>query len=116
MSIHKGTKCPKHNLTFYGPICPQCIKDEDTKQFEKIIEPLKKAELRREAREQLRLILTKLENATLVKETPSYRLSVCPYCGRKSLFFHKSRAEYECLNPDDSLTISIRYYTEKSDR
>jgi len=116
MPIHKGTKCPKHNITYYGPICPQCIKEEETKQFEKIIEPLKKAERRREAHEQLRLILTKLENATLVKETPSYRLSVCPYCGHKSLFFYKASGKYECLNPEDSLTISIRCYIEQSNR
>jgi uncharacterized protein (DUF1499 family) len=116
MSIHKGTKCPKHDITYYGPMCPQCIKDEEKKQFEKIIEPLKKAEQKREAQEQLGLILSKLEKATLIKETPSYKLSICPFCGRKSLFFYKARAEYECLNPDDSLTISIRYYTEKSNR
>lgn len=112
MPVDKGTKCPKHNITYYGPICPQCIRDEEKKQFEKIIEPLKKAQQKREAQEQLSLILAKLKEATLVKETPSYKLCVCPYCGRKSLFFYEASAKYECLNPEDSLTVSIRVYTE----
>jgi uncharacterized protein (DUF1499 family) len=112
MPVHEGAKCPRHDITYYGPICPQCIKDEEKEEFEKIIEPVKKAQQKREAQEQLRLILAKLEEATLVKETPGYKLSVCPYCGRKSLFFYKASAKYECLNPDDSLTISIRAYTE----
>lgn len=112
MSIHKGTKCPRHDITYYGPMCPQCIKDEERKQFEKIIEPLKKAEQKREAQEQLCLILAKLKEAPLVKETPSYKLSVCPYCGLSTLFFYKPSAKYECLNSEDSLTTSIRYYTE----
>jgi len=116
MSINEGTKCPKHNITYYGPICPQCIKDEEKKHFEKIIEPLKKAEQKRDAQEQLGLILAKLKEATLVKETPSYKLSICPFCGRPSLFFYKPHAKYECLNSEDSLTVSIRYYTEQSNR
>jgi len=116
MPVHKGAKCPKHDITYYGPICPQCIKDEEKEQFERIIEPLKKAQQKREAQEQLSLISAKLKEAPLVKDMPSYRLYLCPYCARPSLFFYKPRAQYECLNPEDSLTISIRYYTEQSNR
>ena len=96
-------------------MCPQCREDEEKQQFEKIIEPLKKAEQKRKAQEQLRLVLAKLEKATLVKETTRYKLSVCPYCGRPSLFF-SSFTGYECHNKDCGLTSSIRYYTEQSNR
>ena len=115
MSIHKATRCPKHNVTFYGPMCPQCIRDEERKQFEKMIEPLKKAEQKREAQEQLRLILAKLEKAPVVKETTRYKRSTCPYCGHPSLFFANSTG-YECHNEDCGLTSSIRYYTESIKR
>jgi hypothetical protein len=96
-------------------MCPQCREDEEKKQFETIIGPLKKAEQKREAQEQLRLILAKLEKATLVKETTRYKRSVCPYCGHPSLFFSNVTG-YECHNKACGLTSSIRYYTEKSNR
>jgi RNA polymerase subunit RPABC4/transcription elongation factor Spt4 len=107
--------CSKHNIIYYDSMCPQCREDEEKKQFETIIGPLKKAEQKREAQEQLRLILAKLEKATLVKETTRYKRSVCPYCGHPSLFFSNVTG-YECHNKACGLTSSIRYYTEKSNR
>ena len=113
MSISRETRCPKHNIIYYYPPCPQCREDDEKEQFEKIIEPLKKAEQKREAQEHLRLILAKIEKATLVKETTRYKRSICPYCSHPSLFFSNSTG-YECHNKDCGLTSSIRYYTEKS--
>lgn len=116
MPIKKGTKCPRCNITYYGPMCPQCIKDAEREKSRERLEPLRKAEQKKEAQEQLRLILAKLEKAILVKETETHKLFICPYCGRKSLFFYKASEKYECLNPDDSLTISIKTYTEIASR
>ena len=107
--------CSKHNIVYYDSRCPQCREDEEKGKFEKIIEPLKKAEQKRNAQEQLRLILAKLEKATLVKETTRYRRSICPYCGQPSLFFSNSTG-YECHNKDCGVTSSIRYYTENINR
>jgi hypothetical protein len=107
--------CSKHNIVYYDSRCPQCREDEEKEKFEKIIEPLKKAEQKRNAREQLRIILAKLEKATLVKETTRYRRPICPYCGHPSLFFSNSTG-YECHNEGCGLTSSIRYYTEKINR
>ena len=107
--------CSKHNMIYYDSRCSQCREDEEKKQFKKIIEPLKKAEQKREAQEQLRLMLTKLERATPVKETTRYRRSICTYCDHPSLFFSNSTG-YECHNKDCGLTSSIRYYTEKISR
>jgi hypothetical protein len=108
--------CSKHNIIHYDSRCPQCREDEEKQQFEKMVEPLKKAEQKREAQEQLRLILAKLEKATLVKETSRYRLFVCPYSGDKTLFFYKPSAKYECLDPECPLTSSIKHYTEVINR
>jgi hypothetical protein len=116
MTSFRERQCSKHNIIYYESRCPQCREDEEKQQFEKIIEPLKKAERKKEAQEQLRLILAKLEKATLVKETPKYKLFVCPYSNDKTLFFYKPRAQYECLDPECPLTVSIRYYTEQSNR
>ena len=107
--------CSKHNMIHYDSRCPQCREDQEKQQFEKMIEPLKKAERKREAEEQLRLILAELEKATLVKETVRYKRSVCPYCGHPSLFFSESTG-YECHNKDCGLTSSIKYYTEQSNK
>jgi len=113
MSSFREKYCSKHNIIYYNTRCPQCREDEEKKQFERIIiEPLKKAEQKREAQEQLRLILAKLEKATLVKETARYKRSICPYCSHSSLFFSNSTG-YECHNKDCGLTSSIRYYTER---
>ena len=113
MSAFRERQCSKHNIVYYDSRCPQCREDEEKQRFEKIIEPLKKAEQKREAQEQLRLVLAKLEKAALVKETTRYKRSICPYCGRPSLFFSNSTG-YECHNEDCPLNSSIRYYTEKS--
>lgn len=105
--------CSKHNMIYYDSMCPQCREDEEKQQFEKMIEPLKRAEKKRQAQEQLRLIMTELEKATLVKEMTHYKRSVCPYCGHSSLFFSNATG-YECHNNNCGLTTSIRYYTENS--
>lgn len=94
---------------------PVCRGDQEKEQFKKMMEPLKKAEQKREAQEQLSLILAKLSKATLVKETTRYKRSVCPYCGHPSLFFSNSTG-YEYNNKDCGLTSSIRYYTEQSNK
>jgi RNA polymerase subunit RPABC4/transcription elongation factor Spt4 len=100
-------------MIYYDSRCPQCHEDEEKQQFEKMIEPLKRAEKKRQAQKQLRLIMTELEKATLLKETTHYKRSVCPYCGHPSLFFSNATG-YECHNKDCGLTSSIRYYTENS--
>lgn len=100
-------------MIYYDSRCPQCRENDEKQQFDKLIEPLKESERKKEAQKQLRIILAKLEKATLVKETTRYELSVCPYCGRPSLFFSNSTG-YECHNEDCPLTSSLRYYTEKS--
>lgn len=114
MSTSREERCPKHNIIYYYS-CLQCLEEEQKEQFEKIIEPLKKAEQKREAQEQLDLILARLEKATLVKETARYKRSVCPYCGHPSLFFSEATG-YECHNEECGLTSSIRYYTESIKR
>jgi uncharacterized protein (DUF1499 family) len=117
MSIFEERYCPKHNRTFHGFRCPQCIEDDKKERFEKVLEPLKKAEQKREAQEQLHLILAHLEKATLVKDTADYKLSICPVCNQKSLFFLKSNGMYECLNHKGcGLNSTIRLLTEQSKR
>jgi hypothetical protein len=117
MPFFEKKYCPKHNRTFYGIRCPQCIEDDKKEQFEKIIEPLRKAEQTREAQEQLRLILAKLEKATLVKETADYKLSICPFCHQQSLFFSKSRGTYSCLNGRNcGVNSTITLLTEQSNK
>lgn len=113
MSGFREEYCSRHNMIYYDIRCPQCREDEEKEQFKKIIEPLKKAEQKREAQEQLRLILAKLEKAPVVKETTRYKLFTCPFCTRPSLFFSNSTG-YECHNEDCPLTASIRYYTERA--
>jgi tRNA(Ile2) C34 agmatinyltransferase TiaS len=114
MSTSREERCPKHNIIYYYR-CLQCLEDEQKEQFEQIIEPLKKAEQKREAQGQMRLILAELEKAAVVKATTRYKRSVCPYCGHSSLFFSDATG-YECHNKDCGLTSSIRYYTEQSNR
>jgi hypothetical protein len=114
MSTSRGERCPKHNIIYYYR-CLQCLEDEQKKEFERVIEPLRKAEQKREAKEQLRFIIEKLEKATLVKETTHYKRSICPYCSQPSLFLSNATG-YECHNKDCGLTSSIRYYTENINR
>ena len=47
MPSFKDRYCSKHNIIYYDFMCPQCREDEEKKQLEKIIEPLKKAEQKR---------------------------------------------------------------------
>ena len=105
--------CSKHNMVYYDSKYPQCREEEEKQQFEKIVEPLKKAERKREGQKQLRLILTKLEEARPIEQTARYRRCVCPYCGHPSLFF-SAVTGYECHNRGCGLTSSVRYYTEQS--
>ena len=116
MSIFEERYCREHNITFHGFRCPQCIEDDKKKQLERVLEPLKKAEQKREAQQQLHLILAKLEKAELVKETADYKLLMCPFCHQRSLFFSKSRGKYDCLNRNCGLNSTIRLLTEQSNR
>ena len=102
-------------MIYYDSRCPQCREDDEKQQFDKMIEPVRKAERRKEAQKQLSLILAKLGKSTLVREATRYKQSVCPYCGHSSLFFSEATG-YECHNKDCGLTSSIRYYIENSDR
>lgn len=113
--------CSKHNIVHYDSRCPQCREDEERQQFEKTVEPLRKAKRKREAQEQLCFILAKLEKATLVKETTLYKQLICPYCHESSLFFYKSIAKYECLNRhrwpcDCPLNASLNFWSEQSNQ
>lgn len=115
MSDFRERYCSRHNMIYYDSRCPQCREDDEKQQFDKLIEPLKESERKKEAQEQLRIILIKLEKAEVIKETIRYKRSICPYCGHSSLFFSDATG-YECHNKGCGLTSSIRYYTEKSNR
>jgi hypothetical protein len=119
MSLFKERYCSKHGRIFYGFRCPQCIKDEENKQLEKILEPITEPQQKKEAQQQLRRILAELEKAKLIKETPNYKLFVCPFCHQQSLFFYKPTGKYECLNGLDGkcpLNSTIRALTQKINR
>lgn len=107
--------CSRHNITYYDSRCPQCRAEEEKQQFEKMIEPLTKAERKREAQKQLRLMLGKLERAIPVQETTRYKRSVCPYCDHPSLFYSSSTG-YECHHKGCPLNSSIRFYAENANR
>lgn len=113
MSIFEDRYCYKHSITFHGFRCPQCIEDDKKEQFEKVMEPLKKAEQEREAQQQLPLILAKLDKAELIEEKVDYKRSKCPFCHQPSLFFSKSYRTYSCLNRNCGLDSTIRLLTEK---
>lgn len=117
MSIYEEKYCPKHNRTFHGPRCPQCIDDDKNSQYGKITESARKAQQKEEAQQQLRLIFTKLEKAKLVEETADYKRSICPVCHQPSLFFSKSSEICECLNRGEcGLNSTIRLLTEKTNK
>ena len=56
--------CPKHNRTYHGVRCPQCAEDDEKARLERALEPLKRAWEKKEAGEQLQLILANLKEAT----------------------------------------------------
>lgn len=114
MPVFEEKYCLKHNRTYHGYRCPQCIEEAKKKQFEEVTEPLKRAEQKKEAREQLAVILATLEKATLVKETTDYKLSVCPYCHEGSLYYDKHKKEFYCLNRYVcALNSTLRLLTEQ---
>jgi DNA-directed RNA polymerase subunit M/transcription elongation factor TFIIS len=117
VSLFEKRYCSKHSITYYGFRCPQCLEDDKDRDREIALEPIKRAEQKREAQKQLPIIMAKLEKATLVKETADYKLLVCPLCGRKSLFYYKTQKAYECFNTKKcSLTSTINWLTELSNR
>jgi predicted RNA-binding Zn-ribbon protein involved in translation (DUF1610 family) len=117
LSLFEKRRCPIHGITYYGFRCPQCIQDDKDRDREIALEPIKRAEQKREAQKQLPIIIAKLEKATLVKETADYKLFVCPLCGQKSLFYSKTLKTYACMNTKEcGLTSTINLLTELSNK
>jgi hypothetical protein len=79
------------------------------------MEPIKKAEQKKEAQQSLNLIFAQIEKADIVEETTDYKRLVCPACHKPSLFYDKHSGKYECLNNRTcGLNSTIRLLTQKS--
>jgi hypothetical protein len=86
--------CPIHHIKHDRYIsCPDCKNNK----IPSIVS---------DSREELRTILEKLDNATIVSETGEYKVSICPICHQKSLYYHKTNKEYSCFNKPPKCTLN----------
>jgi len=94
--------CKKHGREFVYS-CPECVRDTEFKNFEKLVNPAK-TEAQREA--------------TCMKiETPDWILSLCPDCKKVvndvgTLYFNKHTRELKCFNQECSSNGLGKYLTD----
>lgn len=105
--------CKRHGRPFNGYRCPQCIEDDKKHAFQKIVEPLINAEQLAQTRKELDYLIDQIKDAKIIKETPEYKLLLCPSCHKPSLFHNKHNNKSECLNKRCGLKSTITILTEK---